>query len=167
MGLDEKIEKTVNEKILELIEKKAIKKKTFRYPFGKKVSKSQRKKNYVTVQIINENGVVDFRKYQIVDQTLIHEDIPRLASAGYILQDKKGNPLIILPNYSVEPFNIKEDYKDGLTDGSNKNGYKLLLNRMELNATDSKKKMGGAAKWIIGIVVAAIIIYALVSGGAA
>ena len=79
--------------------------------------------------------------------------------------DKKGNPLIILPNWSVEPFNPKKNYEASLKDGRNKNGYKLLMVKMEQEKLVGKKKMGKMLPWIIGIGLAAIIAYAIFSGG--
>lgn len=146
-------------------EKEGIKEKKFKFPFGKKVGRGQKKKNYITTLIINENGVYSFKKYQIIDQTILHDVIPRLASSGHVMFDKKGTPLIILPNWSVEPFSPLEHYNKSLINGSNTAGFRLLLDRMENSKIDEKKKMGGIAKWIIGFIVAAIIGYALLSGG--
>lgn len=166
MGLDEKIKKTVVQEIEDIMKDKATKKK-FRYKFGKKVGKSQRKKNYVTTLVLYENGTCDFQKYQIEDQTILHDEIPRLATAGHVMYDRKGNPLLILPNWSVEPFSPLKHFKESLIDGSNKKGYKIIMNAMEREKTDTKKKIGGAAKLIIGLIVAAVIGYALISGGGA
>lgn len=149
-----------------LEDKQNVKEKKFKYPFGKKVGKSQKKKNYVTVFSPYENGFVDIKKYQIIDQTIVHDVIPRLATAGHVMHDKNGNPILILPNWSVEPFSPLEHYQKTLIDGSNTNGYKIIMARMESEKTDAKKKMGGVVKWIIGLGLAAIIIYAILSGGA-
>jgi hypothetical protein len=142
-----------------------FKEKKFRYPFGKKVGKSQKKKNYVTILIVNENGNCDFKKYQITDQTILHDLIPRIAGAGHVMRDKKGNPLIILPNWSLEPFSPLEYYEKSFITGNNTAGFKLLMARMESEKVLAKKKMGKILPWIIGIGLAAIIIYAIVSGG--
>jgi len=152
-------------KLKEAVISENVKEKKFRYPFGKKVGRGQRKRNYVTTIILNENGTCEFKKYQIIDQTIIHDFIPRLASTGHVLRDKKGNPILILPNWSVEPFSPLEHYNQSFIDGSNKNGYKLLMNRMESEKTTSKKKIGKILPWIIGIGLTAIIVYAIVSGG--
>ena len=146
------------------LELKSVEKK-FKFPFGKKVGKGQKKKNFVTILVLNENGVYDFKKYQITDQVIIHDKIPRLASAGYVMFDKKGNPLIILPNWSVQPFSPLEHYQKSLIDGSNTAGYKLLMSKMESEQVNSKPKMGNALKWILGIGLAAVVIYALLTGG--
>jgi len=164
MGLQDEV-KEVKDLMKELIDEKKVKEKKFRYPFGKKVGKSQKKKNYITVLVLNENGVCDFKKYQIMDQTFIHDLIPRLASTGHVMRDKKGNPVVILPNWSVEPFSPLNHYQQTLIDGSNKNGYRLLMNRMESEKLDSKKSIGKIVPWIIGIGLAGIILYAILSGG--
>jgi len=164
MGIQEELGE-----IKELLKNQAnegkLKEKKFRFPFGKKVGKAQRKKNFVTILLLNENGVYDFKKYKIEDQTVMHDLIPRIASAGHVMFDKKGNPLIILPNWSVEPFSPLEHYQKSLINGSNTTGYKLLMAKMQSEQTSSKAKMGGMVKWIIGLGLAAIIGYALITGG--
>lgn len=168
MRLDEKIEEKVNDKILKLIESKAIKTKKFNYPFGKKVGKSQRKKNYVTVIIPYENGSIDIKKYQIEDQTIIHDKIPRLAPNAAVMLDRKGNPVLILPNWSVSPFSPLEHYKQSLVEGSNAKGYKILMAKMKSETTEKKKmKVGKVGLWIFGLLIVLIIVWAIASGGAA
>jgi len=172
MGLQEDI-KEMKEIIKSSEESK--KEKKWRYPFGKKVGKSQKKKNYVTLIKINENGQLDFKKVQIDDQTFMEEGIPRLASAGYVLHHKK-NPVIILPSWSVEPiapesekilktFDPAQNYEESLKNGSNVVGYRLLMNRMKNEQVSAKKQMGGILKWIIGLALAGIIVYAILTGG--
>jgi len=162
MGIEEELKE-----LKELIKNKdeKVKEKKFRFPFGKKVGKSQKKKNYVTILLLNENGHYDFKKYQIEDQTILHEKIPRLASAGYVMFNKKGNPLIILPNWSVEPFSPLAHYQKSLNDGSNTVGYPLLMAKMEKQQTSKKQQMSGMLKWILGLGLAAIVGYALITGG--
>lgn len=160
MGLKEDVEE-----LKRIIKENAVKEKKFKYPFGSKVSKEQRKKNYVTVVILYENGNVDWKKYQIQEQTILHDIIPRLATAGHVLHDSKGNPVIILPNWSVEPFSPLEHYQQSMINGSNSKGYKILMARMQSEKIDAKKPVAGWIKWAIILVVVGIIIYALVSGG--
>lgn len=141
------------------------KEKKHRYPFGTKVGKAQKKRNYVTLLIINENGSCDFKKYQIKDQVLWHDVIPRLATAGHVMFDKKGNPIMILPNWSVEPFSPLHHYKESLIDGSNTKGYKILMAAMQNEKVSAKKPMPNWIKWVGGFILVGIIIFALVSGG--
>ena len=128
MGIKEDLQeiKDLMKKQEEVVKEK--KEKGFRYPLGKKVGKGQKKKNYVTVLKINENNTAMFKKVKIEDQTFMEDGVPRLASAGYVLQERK-NPLIILPSWSVEPFASKQNYQESLKEGSNVVGYRLLMNR--------------------------------------
>ena len=162
MGIQEDLKKLLE---MNKEEKLKTKEKKFRFPWGKKVGRTQRKKNYVTVLLLNENGTYDFKKYQIDEQTIMHDLIPRLTTAGHVMFNKKGNPLVILPSWSVEPFSPKQHFEESLTNGSNKKGYQILMSKMKSETVDATKKMGGMMKWIAGLVIVGVIIYALASGG--
>lgn len=146
---------------------KSVTEKKFRLPFGKKVGKGQRKRNFITVLLINENSSYEFKKYQIEDQTVTHNLIPRLATSGHVLFDKKGNPLLILPNWGVEPFSPLQHFKDSLDNGSNIKGYAILMAKMLQEQVGSKPKIGNLMKWILGLGFVGIIAYAFISGGGA
>ena len=164
MGLKEdmdKVKKFVEEE--ERIRDEKAKKK-WKYPFGKKVGKSQKKKNFITLLKINENGSAEFKKVKIEDQVFFEEGIPRLAAAGYVLNERK-NPLVILPSWSVELFSPIKHFQESLIDGTNSKGYKLLMANMEKEAIKQKTQVSGIIKWIIGFGLLAIIVYALVTGG--
>lgn len=161
MGIREDLEKL---KTYVMQEKEAVTEKKFKFPFGKKVGKGQRKKNYVTTLVINENGTYDFKKYQIDEQTIVHDLIPRIVTSGHCLIDKKGNPLIILPNWSVEPFSPLAHYEKSMIDGQNTKGYKILLAKMKSDATKPKAQMGNLIKWILGLGLLAVVIYAFIAG---
>ena len=152
------------EELKKILGSESAKEKKFKFPFGKKVGKGQAKKNYVTVLIVYENSKYEFKKYQIINQTIFHNLVPRLATRGHVLTNSKGQPLLILPEWSVEPFSPIQHFQDSLTDGSNKKGYQILMDRM-INKVEEKKKMAAWIKWMIGIIVVAGIIFALVSGG--
>ena len=163
MGIQEDLQEI---KKLMTEQKEGVKEKKFRFPFGKKVGRSQKKKNYLTILLLNENGVYDFKKYRIEEQTIMHELIPRLATAGHVMFNKKGNPMVILPNWSVEPFSPTSHFEKSLEDGSNKKGFQILMNKMKSEQISAKKTMGNMLKWVIGIIVAAVIVYAVLTGGA-
>lgn len=147
-----------------LEEKDKKKEKKFRLPMSAKVNKSRAKQNWVTVMKINENGHVNFKRFQITKQTIVEEGIPRLATAGYVTY-YKNNPLIILPSWSVEPFSPRDHYEKSMIDGSNTKGFQLLMDKMKSETLNPKKPMGNMIKWIIGIGLAVIIGYALITGG--
>lgn len=160
MGIQEDVAE-----LKELLKKETeIKEKKFKFPFGKKVTKAQKKKGFVTVQTISENANVDFKKYKIENQTITHDLIPRLATAGHVLQ-YNNNPLIILPEWSVKPISPLDLYISSLNDGSNTKGYKILMDAMYRNKVTEKPKMGGWVKWVVGLLLAGIIIYAIMTGG--
>jgi len=166
MGIKE-IEDTLKELTQSTKDEKKMKEKRFKYPFGKKVGKGQKKKNYITMIAIGENKTIDFKKYQIIDQSIMHEMIPRLATADCVLLDRKANPVIIQPSWSVEPFSPSKHFEESIEEGNNINGYKILMAKMESEKTNVKPKMGGAWKWIIGLGLAGLVIYAIMSGGGA
>jgi hypothetical protein len=144
--------------------------KKFKFPFGVRVRGNQRKKNYVTVLIINENSSFYFKKYQIEEQTITHDAILRLAASGHVIYDKKGNPMIILPSWSVEPFSPLNHYSESLINGSNKKGYAILMAKMMKDIVKPKVGLGGMGKWIaigFGAIIIGVIIYAFMSGGGA
>jgi len=140
------------------------KKKKFRFPFGKKVGASQKKKNYVTIIKINENGNLDFQKRPIVEQTFMEDGIPRLGTPNYVLRYKK-NPVVILPSWSVKPYSPSEEHEKSLNDGSNTKGYKILMAKMQSEIIKPTKQMGSIIKWIIGLALLAVIGYAFMTGG--
>jgi len=151
--------------------KKKVKK--FRLPFGTKVSSAKGKKGYVTVFQINENGFLNVTRELISEQTIMIDGIPRLATPEYILHLKK-NPVVILPTWSVKPlksedlvkpFSPAEHQKESIKDGSNTKGYQILMAKMKSEAINPEKSIGNIVKWIIGLGLVAIIIYAFVSGG--
>jgi hypothetical protein len=148
---------------------KNLKTKRFRLPFRAKVGKSKAKQNWVGIIKINENGSITPMKQQIVEQTIIVDGVPRLATPDYVMRWKLGfrtYPIVILPSWSVEPFSPKQNFQTSLENGSNIAGYKLLMNRMKLANIEKPKVMGGMLKWIIGLGLAGIIIYAFMTGGA-
>ena len=153
----------IEEKLDMIVEEKENKPKKFNLPYKAKVGRKKLKDNYVIVIKINENKQLDFTKEKIVEQTVMIDNIPRLASGEYIM-NYKNKPLIILPSWSVKPFSPSEAYKDSLTDGSNAAGYRLLLNRMQGEAIKLGKKIGGLGMGIGGLILLGIIAYSLFSG---
>ena len=144
--------------------KEEKKEKKFKLPFGKKVGRTQARKNFVTIMKINENGNIDFQKRQIKEQTIMEDGIPRLASPEYVLRWKK-NPMIIIPSWSVKPYSPEEAHEKSLNDGSNTKGYKILMAKMLSETIKPTKQMGGIVKWILGLGLLAIIGYAFMTGG--
>lgn len=165
MGLREEV-KELKELIQE--DKKEKKEKTPRLSFRGRVGKRQESKGYVGVWKINENGFITPSKQKIEEQTIMVDGVPRLVPPEYVLRYKKGfktHPLIILPSWSVEPYNPTKSYEQSMLTGSNTKGYKLLMNRMKLDTVKGAKAVGGIIKWIIGLGLGGIILYAILTGG--
>ncbi len=166
MGLIEEIRELKQEVAKATEDKPDKKQKSFKIPFFKRVRGGASRNNYITVIKVNENGHAEFIKEQIKEQTVMIDNVPRLASAEYIVHVKK-NPIMVIPSWSVQPISWKANFKSSLLDGSNTAGYQLLANRMELNQADvtKKGKMKGWVGWVFGIVILGIIGYAFFSGG--
>lgn len=163
MTLDERIDKKVEDKLKEIDSKKK-KPKKFRLPFGKKVGIAKKKKNYITLVRMNENNGLNFEVVPINNQTILVDKIPRLAMSKYVFYYKK-NPMIFLPNWSVEPFSPESNLEKSLKDGTNTKGFAILLERMQREQLGNKKQINGVFKIVIGLAIAGIIGYALVTGG--
>ena len=152
----------IDEKLKEQESKKS--KKRFNIPFFKRVGTGKKKQNYVTVIRVNENGQLKFDVKRIENQTIMVDKIPRLATINHVMYYKK-NPVIILPSWSVEPFSPAGHLTKSLADGSNVKGFAILLEKMQREQLGEKKQIGGIAKLVLGLALAAIIGYAFISGG--
>jgi hypothetical protein len=128
------------------------KKKSFSLPFGARVGKAKVKKGWATYMVIRENRNVDFIKKPIEQQTVVIDDVPRIATPDEMLS-YKGKPFVILPSWSVKPFSPTDNYDATIKNGYASQGYKLLLSRMKSEIVDGKKKISGSLIWIIIAVV--------------
>lgn len=176
MGLTEDV--TNLKKDLEDIKEKEEKKKAkkWRLPFKAKVNKKKAQANWIGIIKINENGGLEPTKQQIKEQTVIVDDVPRLATPNYIFrwyQGRKQFPVMFLPTWSVKPLekkdfplDIEEHQKKSMEDGSNIKGYKLLMNAMKLHQIEGKKRDFGWLKWVGGAILLGVIAYAFMSGRA-
>jgi hypothetical protein len=148
-----------------------LKSKFWKLPGKANTSKAKQKKNWVGILKVNENGIIEPTRQQIIEQTIMVDGSPRLATPEFINYWPKSKlslkkyPVIWLPSWSVIPWSPDESIQKSLMDGSNTKGYQLLLNRMKLSNIEQKKAMGGWVKWVIGIGLAALIGYALLTSG--
>lgn len=148
----------LSEKMDEILEKEEGKKtKKFKLPMKGKLSKGKLKDNWVTVVKINENKGVDFTRQKIEDETIMIDNVPRLATGESVL-NYKGKPLMIVPSWRVEPFSPTKDFKESLLDGSNTKGYALLLARMKKGILEPVKK-----KLPIGIILVVLAIIGIIA----
>lgn len=170
MGLKEEIIDGVKEA---LKEKEELKEKKWRLPFRARVGKGKQKKNWVGILKFNENGAVEPSKQQIIDQTVIVDGVPRLATGKYVfkwIQKRKQFPVILLPSCSVKPLEIpkvitgEDMLQKSLEDGTNIKGYKILMSRMLSSQLTEKKPMSKIIFWVIGILIVGVIAYAMFTG---
>lgn len=121
---------------------------------AKKLSRSEMKKGMVRYIFINENGTIDVKKVPIDEGTTFLDKTPRLATADYQLT-WDGQPTIIQPAISAEPFSPKTFYERVKDEKMLAVGYKLLAHRAEMGQIKGKKSMPG---WIIFAGIIALIV---------
>lgn len=161
--------KSIIERIAELeakqTEKEKKKQSKFKIPFKGKVGRGKAKKGWITVMKINDNRQVSFKKLKIDEQTVVEDEIPRIATPEEILI-YKNKPMIILPSWSTKPFSPTENYDETLKGQYATQGHKLILNRMESEAIKPKRSFSGA---VIFFIIIAIVIggYLLIKRGGA
>jgi len=135
---------------------KVKKPKKFKLPWSAKVGNSKLKRGYVTIQVIEENGSLSFRKEPIVDGTIKLKDSYHAIADMDILY-YKGKPFIIQAKNKLNPYNPLRGEHETY-------GQKYVMARMEKDRIIGKKKLG-LGVGIGALVIGAVIIYALITGG--
>jgi hypothetical protein len=162
---------SINKKLDKIIEglqaipakEEVIEEKPFKIPFGARVSKGKAKKGWTTVQIIRNNGNIDFKRVQVTDGTVRVDDFPRVATIDYKLT-YKGRPFLIVPEWSMKPFSAVENYEETVKEKMNMAGRKIVLSKLE--GEQLKKKTGfGGIGWIILLIVGAGVGWYIMQGG--
>lgn len=124
--------------------------KKFRIP---KLSKSKLKKGFVIVQVLKNNNYVDFKKLKVIDGNvyLRENETYHLADSDYIGMYKKF-PLIILPEWSIEPLTKEVLLRKVDENRSTVKPQKQIIHLMEdaRLAEQSKPKRGMKGILIIG-----------------
>ena len=114
-----------------------------------------------------KNRSLQLYKKQIIDQTVMIDGIPRIATDDNILLWNGRKPCLIIRDYSVKPISPSDiDFMDVSEDavqqgkkGLNIAGYRILMDRMKNEAIKSKKPIPGWL-WIVGgLLVAGAIAY--------
>jgi hypothetical protein len=145
-----------------LKEEKEVKPKKSKLTRKFKMSGFRKKGNWITIMKINENKSVDIKKEPIINQTVMIDGIPRLATGEHVLSYGKEN-VMILPSWNVEPFSPSKNLQESIINGSNAKGYSLLLSRMKEGHISAKKQVG----WGIGIgvlIIIGVLAYGLFAG---
>lgn len=149
-------------------ETKKQKVKKFIIPRKGRINRARAKKNWVTVLELYENRTAKFNRYKIDEQTIMIDDVPRLATADniFLIEGRQKKPLVVLPTWSVKPtspsdkdfFSISENYKETENKGLTKTGYKVLFNRMKTEAMSTKKPVPWWL-WLVGLGIIGVVIY--------
>lgn len=161
MAIEEKLDKLI--KAIEEADQKK-KEKKFKLPSFSRVKGGRAKKNWITVCKIGNNNVVNFKRLQIDDQTIMEDGIPRLSTSDHVMFYKK-NPIIFLPEWSVEPISPRQLFSDSITNGSHIKGYKILMSQMLKQTVDTKKGGAGWLKWVGIVLILGVVGYAIFTGG--
>lgn len=139
-----------------LEEQQTKKPKKFKLPLKARVTKGKLKNGYITIATIHENKAVDFVREPVIDGTIKLDDTIHSIDAMDIF-NYKGRPLIFQAKNKLNPYNplsgINETY-----------GQKYVMARMEGDKIIGKKKVGLGMS--IGVlIIVAVIVYALFTGG--
>ena len=114
-----------------------------------------------------KNRSLQIYKKQIVDQTVMIDGIPRIATDDNILLWNGRKPTLIIRDYSVKPISpsdisymdVSEDAVQQGKKGLNVAGYRILMDRMKNEALKSKKPIPMWIWAIAGLLVAGGIAY--------
>lgn len=165
-------EKSVRDLVKELIEQnKAIverkETKPWKLPFKGRVNKAKIKRGFATIQLLKNNGEVDFLRAPVdADGTVEIDGFPRIATAEYKMS-YKCKPFYIIPEWSMKPISLVETRDQTERERMDVAGRRLILSKLEKEQVDGKKKMkGGIGLWIvIGIAIIGLIWWVSKSGG--
>lgn len=130
--------------------------KKFKLPRKGKVSKGKLKRGFITIAVIKENKVVDFKKERIIDGTFKLENTYH-AVADFDVLTYKGKPFIFQAENKKNPYNPIA--------GENETyGQKQIMSRMINETLKIGKTAVGWGASAAGIVIIGIIAYALIAG---
>ncbi len=152
----------VNEvhKILTSNDKKK-KKKVMRIMRKAKVSRSKKKKGYIGIIKIEENGNMSGEKVKVEDFVF------KLKKGNYHVTDGGEKvwwngkyPILFQPTWKLFPLDLRKQQGER----NETNGQKLVLATMKKDLIKVKSS-GGSLLWIVLLVVAAVVGYSLLKGG--
>lgn len=141
--------KNLNQKLDQLIQSGKVKGVKV-----KKLGKSEKKKGYIRYIYINENREIKAVKVPVDEGIAWFEGVPRIATTDYMM-NMDGDPTIIQPSWSVEPFSPVANYEQAVRDKMTAAGYRLLLKAIKEGEVKPKKKISGLI--ILGIIAAVLV----------
>lgn len=139
-----------------LDQSKMVKKKKFRLPLKAKLGKNKMRDGYVGLVIVNENKTIEFSKEPIIDSTIKVKDTFHAVDSDNLFF-YKGKPFFFIAKNKLNPH-------DPLVGDNETYGQKYVMARMEGDKIITKKKAGLGIG--IGVaIIAAVILYYVLSGG--
>jgi len=148
LGVKELLNKVLNNQQGLEQEKKV---KFWKIPWKARITGRKAQKGWATVQIIKDNGEIDFIKTQVRDGIAVIDGFPRTATIDHKLS-YRGKPLYIIPSWSMKPFSAVENYSETEKEKMNIAGRRSVLAVLEREKIKDKKDYGSLG-WILIVVV--------------
>lgn len=160
-GLSDKLAKKVASELFEMQTKKG---KSKEKKFMKiKLSKSQLKKGFVNTIILKRNGGIDLKKNKIEDGAIyLTENKTYHMSEAHHIWYYKNYPVMLIPEWTVEPINRSQWSEKTLKEGTNVDAQKFIIKKSEEFAAGMKpsKSFGNPMIWLI-VIGAIVLIYVI------
>jgi len=160
-------EKNLVEKVEEIYENlnspnKKDRKKAMKIMRKAKVSRSKLKKGYIGVIKIEENGNASGEKSKIENFVYkLKKGDYHVSDGGEKLWWNGKHPFLIQPTWKLSPLDLRKKPEEK----NETQGQKLVLATMKKDLI-TKKGTGNSIIWIVLLIVAAVIGYSLIKGGA-
>ncbi len=156
--ISEKIDETYD--FIQQVKEGNVKIKKLRIPRKAKVGKLKRKKGYIGILRVDENGTLRGEKVKVEDSTFTLKDGTNHATdSGEILYWNGKFPVFIQPTWSINPTDLRKEKPKNET-----YGQKYIQARMLKAVITNKKKAGNMVIWIV-VAIAAVIGYSVISKG--
>jgi len=144
-----------------LVKEKKIKK--WRMPFRSFLSKRRVRKGWVSIIYLRSNGAANFMRAPIDENIVDINGTLHVVDPRYIIS-YKNKPIIILPEWSMYPLDLKEKYSETELQGLKSMGTRHVYNYMKRNLIKEKKPMRMGMMLFILVLIAGGVYYMYKSG---
>jgi len=161
-GIKDEIAKAV---VNEIKEEQAKKLKHKDKKFMKiKLSRGQLKRSYVYTILLRRNGQIDTKKLEIQDGAVFLPDNKTFHQAeGTHIWNYKRIPVIIQPEWSVNPIYRDKLASETKSEGTNVDAQRFIIKKAEEVAIGMKPSRGRMSPAIWGIIAGAIVLIYIIS----
>lgn len=160
------MEKSIKEKVdetydfIDKVKTGKIKPREMKLPRKAKVRRTKKKKGYIGILKVDENGNLSGEKVKLVGGAFdIKENTWHSTNGEEILFWNGKYPVLIQPTWSKNPINLKDLKKNNKT-----YGQKIIKAKMIKAALVKGKKKGGFLIWIV-LAVVGFVIWQIFKGG--